>query len=120
MKIIFLILLFSLVTRLSFADLYVVLDEHGQPNGTAQVKDEYLSKWKQEYTMIKVDESYVGKHGYEIKYENNRIRHATKSEKEAYKQAQEDKNKQREIDMWLSKLDNAEIKAKIKDIKNNP
>ena len=115
MKILTVLLLSFILAMNSYADLYVTIDGT-DPKGTTSVKDEYLPDWEKDYTMIKVGEEFRGKHHYEIKYDGVNVRLATQQEIDAFLQQEIDKKEQAEIQRWLDKLDNPDIKQKIKNL----
>ena len=76
------------------AKLYVCLDKTtGEPTGVASISDTNIPEWAERRILIPADESYRGKHGWEIKYKNGKLKHATQSEKDEYK---EQKRQERE------------------------
>lgn len=118
------LMIFSLCT-LAQAKVYVTLDNlTGEPTGSASISDKAVADWAKNFILIEADKTYQGKNGYEIKYDNETLRHATQIEIDTYLQQQEqnqqnienEKNKQILLDL----LDNESVKTKIKDIKNQP
>ena len=72
--------------------LYVTLDKvTKEPKGTVEIADKALPDWETKFDMKPVDESFRGKHGFEIKNENNTLRPATKQEVETHKTANKKK-----------------------------
>lgn len=78
----------------SWGEIYVPIDkETGNPNGMVDINPDSVGEWAKKYNMKKADESYRGKQAYEIKFENSKLRHATKEEIDAYKLEEENKIK---------------------------
>ena len=108
------VLILVFVCSVSFADNYVVL-EGNKVRGTARVKDNHLPTWEKDFTMIKTDK-FVGKHSWEIKYENGKLRPATQQEIDDYfalKEAEkQNKKKQAALDaLGLTEIDLDRIKG---------
>lgn len=105
--------------------LYVCLDKiTKEPKGITSVREENLSDWEKDFIMIEADESYRGKQGYEIKYENGKLRFATQQEIEDVlaqrKQEQEQIVQTRKKQEFLELLDDVDIKNKISIIQIVP
>lgn len=74
-----------LVSGICYGDIYVAIDkETGQVVGSTDVQPESIGEWNKTYTMKKTDESFRGKQGFEIKFENKKLRLATEKEIEDY------------------------------------
>lgn len=71
--------------------IYVCLDKvTKQPKGMVQIDNlKVKDEWDKTHILIEVDDSFIGKLSYEIKYENDKVRLATQVEIDIYK-AQED------------------------------
>lgn len=116
MKILTILVCLMLIPSLSYAGLYVVLDGN-DPKGTVRVQDQSLSGWETKYTMIKVDESYSGKHHYEIKYDGVEVRHATQEEIDDYKAQKKAQGEALVKQKFLEWFEDEDVKNKIKEIK---
>ncbi len=69
---------------------YVTLDKNTkEPQGFASIHYKDIKDWEERFDLVEVDDSYRSKQGYEIKYENGKVRLATQQEIDAYKQQQE-------------------------------
>lgn len=72
------------------AKIYVALDKStGEAKRFVDIDEKVIGDWAKNFIMIEADESYRGKEGYEIKFENQKLRFATQIEIDTYKQAQE-------------------------------
>ncbi len=68
------------------ADYYVFFDkETGECLGVSSISQDTVIEKAKQYILKQGDETYRGKQGYEIKFENGKLRHATKAEKDTYK-----------------------------------
>ena len=103
MKTILLAFCITLITCFAYADLYAVF-EGNDCKGTASVDEVSLSDWEKDYTMIKVDESYRGKHGYEIELKNGKPALKTKETIDAYKLQKENEAKASRKQALLNEL----------------
>lgn len=122
-RFIYVCMVFSLITiflsTFAEAKTYVLRDKlTGEPAGTASIADKYINDWAKDYILTDEGEEFRGKHGWEMKYENGNVRHATKAEKDAYKAQKEAEQEARKIQEFLAYFENEEIKDKIKEIKN--
>ena len=73
---------------------YVTLDKNTkEPQGFASIHYKDIKDWEERFDLVEVDDSYRSKQGYEIKYENGKVRHATKQEIEAYETQLEQQQK---------------------------
>ena len=113
-------LLICLFTQVCEAEWYVCLSRvDGSPQGGVSIKPEALADWSKDYIMIEADETYRGKHGYEMKYSNQKLRHATEGEIDTYKaekeQAKEAKKRLKALEALG--LDEDDL-LNIKDLKN--
>lgn len=94
---------------------YVTLDKvTKEPTGVVNILPKALPEWEAKFDLIEVDESYRGKHGYELKYENNQIRFATQQEIDDYLDSIKPKT---EKEKFLDMLKDPDVKAEIKKIK---
>ena len=100
---IFLILVLVFSCSFAYADLYAVF-EGNDCKGTASVDDVSLSDWEKDYTMIKVDESYRGKQGYEIELKDGNPALKTKETIDAYKLQKENEAKASRKQALLNEL----------------
>lgn len=72
------------------AKVYVCMSKTtGEPQGTVDINPENVGQWASSYTMVEADESYRGLMGFEVKYENKKLRKSTEKEISDYKQAEE-------------------------------
>lgn len=113
------LLILLLLSGVCYADDYVVV-KNGKALGTVAIKDEALPEWEKDYEMIPASLEFVGKHHYELRYENNEVRLATEQEINDYYAQLEQEKENFEIQKLLSKLDKKEIQDKIKAIKKMP
>lgn len=100
------------------AKTYVTLHKTtGEPQGVSSIADENVADWAENFILIEADESYRGKHGWEIKYKNQKLYHATKIEKDAYKaQKKQEQDVRKKADaLETIGLDESDIQ-KIKNI----
>jgi len=80
------IILGFFVTSLCEAKIYVALDKQtGDPQGTVDIDERTVGEWAKGFIMLPADESYRGLQGYEIKYDNKKLRRATIVEIDSYK-----------------------------------
>lgn len=94
MKKIIIISFILLLTKLSYAEVYVAIDrETGECKGTVDVRPENIGEWNKDYTMKLADESYRGLKGEEVKIVNGKLKKATDKEISDYKKEQADKDK---------------------------
>lgn len=119
-RILFIVLLMFVGSSLAFGEFYIVVDRGtGDPLGGVDVNDKALPDWTQKYIMIKADEKYREKKGYEIKYQAQSLRYATPEEIEQYELQKEQKTQNERLQEYLSWFDKQEVKDKIKEI-NKP
>ena len=79
-----------LIASIAEAKIYVCLSKtDGTPQGAVDINETAIADWAKKFTMIEADESYRGKQGYEMKYQGQKLRHATEQEISDYKQTQE-------------------------------
>lgn len=118
MKIILFVILITSFYLTANADIYVCLSKtDGSPQGVVDIRPEALPDWAENFIMIPADESYRGKQSYEIKYKNQKLRHATQAEIDDYLNSIKPKT---EKEKFLEMLEDKDIKTKIKEIKNLP
>jgi len=121
-KSIFVILCLSiLILGNVYAETYVCLDKTtGEVRGTIDIKPTAVPDWAKRYILVEADNSYQGLKHYEIKYENQILRKATQAEIDTYL----DQETQNIIDLkkqdFLKWLDDADVQAKVKNIKSTP
>ncbi len=117
--------LIFLFNQLALAELYVAFDrETGEIKGVTSVSEEHVLDWTKKCILRKPDnpEEFRGKHRWEIRYEDGKLRLATEQEIADYlalreqeqQQAVEAKEKQKFLD-WLEDED---VETKIKEIKD--
>ncbi len=88
------ILLTLLMTTVCYADVYVCLDKvTNEPKGMVDIHPGALTAWGESFIMIPADESYRGRNPWELKFEGNKLRHATKNEIQLYKDQLKDEQK---------------------------
>ena len=118
MKKIILIVCLVLLASTCEAKMYVCLDKKdGTPQGTADIADINIADWATKYILITADESYRGLNGYEVKFQNQKIRKATKQEVDEFfdKQAQDVEKKKKEDALKATGLTDKDI-GKIKKL----
>lgn len=90
MKKIILITVVLFIASFAEAKVYVCLDKStGEPKGMTDIDEKTIGDWAKKFVMVEADESYRGKSGSEIKYEDQKLRHATEAEIASQKQAKE-------------------------------
>ena len=122
-KVIYILVVISLITislpTIVQAKIYAVRDKlTGEPRGITSISDTYVNDWAKDFILTEVDESYQGKQHYELRYEGGAMRKATQQEIDVYKAQKETDKEAILIQKFLDKLDDDDIKQKIKDIKN--
>ena len=119
-KMTLIVIIFCLLCLTAEAKTCVLRDKlTGEPVGTASISDEAISDWAKNFILVEADESYCGKHGHEIKYENGELRHATAQEISNYlaqqEQEQENAIKAKKKQELLDLLEDIDVIDKIKD-----
>lgn len=90
-KTIFTILILVFMVTLAEAKIYVCLDKTtGEARGTVDINEKAIGDWAKQFIMIESDEDYRGKKGFEIKFEGQKLRQATKKEIDDYNKTQAD------------------------------
>lgn len=123
MKKIILVITICFIAQVGFADIYAVFDkETGKSLGVSDIQEKALLDWSQKHVIRKVGKEFRGKQSYEIKYQNGKVRLATKKEVSDYL-AQKEQEKQTAIDAkkkqeFLKWLDDVDVKTKVKNIKS--
>ncbi len=98
------------------AKTYVVFDKTtGEIKGVASLSEELFLERSKIEILREADQSYRGKHGYEIKYENSELRHATQQEIDDYLDSIRPPTEKEE---FLEMLKDKDIKTEIKAIKD--
>ena len=124
MKIILSVILIVSFCLTANADPYVTINKTtGEPAGFANISSKAVADWAKKHILVEADESYRGKHGWEIKYENGNLRHATEQEIANYHAQKEQEAEQaaaaRKKQDLSNLLDDEDIKTKIKNIKKD-
>lgn len=111
------------VAGLAEAKIYVALDKSdGTVKGTVDIDEKTIGDWAKQFVMIEAGEDYRGKDGFELKFEGQKLRKATKKEIDDYNDEQAAKLKINQKKKALEILDITEADLeKIKDsIKEKP
>ena len=110
---------FLFITNVSYSEIYICLDkESGDVRGMVDIKPDTVGDWAKNFTMKEADESYRGKQGHEMRFENKKLRMATDKEITDYKKEIDDKAK---IDSRKSALEMIGITEKdIEKLKKLP
>jgi len=122
-KVLFVMIMILFVAGLAEAKIYVALDKSdGTVKGTVDIDEKTIGDWAKQFVMIEAGEDYRGKDGFELKFEGQKLRKATKKEIDDYNDEQAAKLKINQKKKALEILDITEADLeKIKDsIKEKP
>jgi hypothetical protein len=94
MKKLLIVIGFLFIASLARSEVYVCFDkETGDAVGMVDIKPDTVGDWAKTYVMKEADESYRGKQGHEMKFENKKLRLATEKEIADHKKEIDDKAK---------------------------
>ena len=119
-KILMTVLILGFLVTNAQAELYVTLSKTtGEPQGTVNINEKAVADWAESFILVEAGKEYQGKHGYEMKYENQELRLATQEEIDEYLISIEPPTDE---EVFMERLNNAldndeEIKTKIKELK---